>query len=44
MPNVVHHLLRYAKETGDSNLHIAVKKYLKEIAEPEAEAMLKASS
>ncbi len=40
MPNVIRHLINHAKETGEWNPEIAVKKYLEEIAEPEAEKML----
>lgn len=40
MPNVIRCLIKYAKETGEWNPDIAVKNYLEEIVEPEAEKML----
>jgi len=40
MPSVIRHLINHAKETGEWNPEIAVKKYLEEIAEPEADKML----
>ena len=40
MPNVIRHLINHTRETGEWNPEIAVKKYLEEIAEPEAEKML----
>ena len=40
MPNIIRHLINHAKETGEWNPEAAVKKYLEEIAEPEAEKML----
>ncbi|MGQ9545469.1 MAG: hypothetical protein ACUVQX_06755 [Candidatus Bathycorpusculaceae bacterium] len=41
MPNVIRHLINYAKETGCWDPEVAVKKYLEEIAEPEADKMVK---
>jgi len=41
MLNVIRHLINHAKETGEWNPEIAVKRYLEEIAEPEADKMLK---
>jgi hypothetical protein len=40
MPNVIQHLILHAKETGEWNPETAVKNYLKEIGEPEADKML----
>jgi hypothetical protein len=42
MPNVIQHLILHAKETGEWSPETAVKKYLQEIAEPEADKMLNA--
>ena len=42
MPNVIRHLIFHAKEKGEWNPETAIKKYLQEIAEPEADKMLKA--
>ncbi|MEM3766779.1 MAG: hypothetical protein QXU46_07155, partial [Candidatus Bathyarchaeia archaeon] len=40
MPNVIRHLINHAKETGEWKPELAVKKYLEEIAEPDADKML----
>jgi len=42
IPNVIQHLILHAKETGEWNPETAVKKYLQEIREPEADKMLNA--
>ena len=40
MPNIIQHLILHAKETGEWSPETAVKNYLKEIGEPEADKML----
>lgn len=40
MPNVIRHPINHAKETSEWKPELAVKKYLEEIAEPDADKML----
>jgi len=40
MPNVIIHLIKKAEETGEWNPNYAVKRYMEDIGEPEAEKIL----